>query len=490
MPDELSRRSFLTLGGMALAPSGDEWIPLFDGRTLSGWKANENPTTWKLVDGCLMSAGPRSHLFYVGPVRGGDFRNFELEAEVMTRPGANSGIFFHTQYQGTGWLQKGFEVQIANTHSGEGGYREYKKTGSLYGVRNIYRPLVRDNEWFKLYVAVRANNVQVRVNDVLTVDFIEPDPPVLASGRGRFLDHGAFALQGHDAGSTVLFRSLRVRPLPDHLPKQPSPEVDGKYRQIIQLSAANVPVVDYHAHLKGGLTMDELLRRSRATGIFYGVAINCGKGFPVQDDASARRFLEENRRYPVFLAMQAEGREWVNMFSPQTVAMFDYVFTDSMTWTDDRGRRMRLWIKQEVGEISDAQEFMETLVRRAVGIFEREPIDIYVNPTFLPEAIAQRYDELWTPARMQRIIEALKKNDIALEINDRYRLPSLAFLRLAKQAGLKFTMGTNNGGPNDLRRCDYGLEVAEALQLRWQDFFIPREPGEKPVLRRGLPSQA
>ena len=60
-----------------------------------------------------------------------------------------------------------------------------------------------------------------------------------------------------------------------------------------------------------------------------------------------------------------------------------------MTWTDNRGRRMRLWIPEEVGSISDPQEFMETLVERTVGILENEPIEIYVNPTFLPDVTGQ-----------------------------------------------------------------------------------------------------
>ena len=112
------------------------------------------------------------------------------------------------------------------------------------------------------------------------------------------------------------------------------------------------------------------------------------------------------RGKPVFVAFQAEGREWVNMFSPAAVAKFDYVFTDSMTWTDNRGRRMRTWIPAEVGQIADPQEFMETLVSRAVGILENEPVDIYVNPTFIPDQIAARYDELWTDERIGKVVRA------------------------------------------------------------------------------------
>ena len=113
---------------------------------------------------------------------------------------------------------------------------------------------------------------------------------------------------------------------------------------------------------------------------------------------------------PVFVAMQAEGREWVNLFSKEAVAKFDYVFTDSMTIVDDSGRRMRLWITNEVPEIKDKQAFMDMLVDRTVKILDTEPIDIYVNPTFLPDSISAEYDQLWTEARMRKVIDAAARH--------------------------------------------------------------------------------
>ena len=110
------------------------------------------------------------------------------------------------------------------------------------------------------------------------------------------------------------------------------------------------------------------------------------------------------------------------------IAKFDYVFTDSMTWTNDRGKRMRLWIPNEV-EVGDKQAFMEMLVARTVGILNNEPIDIYVNPTFLPAVIAKEYDTLWTDERMDKVIQAAAKNGVAIEINARYKLPSEKFIR-------------------------------------------------------------
>ncbi len=486
---EITRRAFMgTMAGAPLA-AAEDWVPLFNGRNLDGWRPSENKDSWKVVDGHLLADGRRSHLFYTGPVRGACFRNFELEAEVQARPAANSGIYFHTSFQEKGFPQKGFEVQINNTATGEGSYRERKKTGSLYGVRNVYKQFIRDDEWFKLHLAVRGKNVQIRLNGMLLVDFTEPTPPVLAEGseRGRFLDRGTFALQCHDPGSKVRIRALRVRPLPDDVPTpgEGAPLVDDLYRKILTLGARNIPMVDYHVHLKTNLTLEQALARSRRDGIAYGIAVNCGRGHTVETNEGARRFLETLQGQPVFIAMQAEGREWTQMFSRQTAALFDYVFTDSMTWTDNRGRRMRTWIPSEVGTIADPQEFMETLVDRAVGILDREPVDIYVNPTFLPDQIARDYDRLWTEERMKKVVAALARNHVAMEINDRYKLPSPAFIRMAKEAGCKFTFGTNNGGADDLGRSAYGIRMVEECKLGWQDFFAPGAWWPKAVERKG-----
>lgn len=477
------------IAAAAPAASGaDEgWVSLFDGRSLNGWRASENKTAWKVIDGCLAADGGRSHLFYAGPVQGAGFRNFEFEAEVTSQPLANSGIFFHTAYQESGWPAKGFEIQVNNSATGEGSYRERKKTGSLYGVRNVYKAMANDGEWFKLHIAVRQKNIQVRLNGTLVVDYTEPTPaPVHREGRGRAVGSGTFALQCHDPGSKARYRNIRVRPLPDTVaqPDTPAASTDAVATQILDLAARNYPMVDYHVHLKGDLDLNRALAMSRHSGIFYGIAVNCGKGFPVESEAGARAFFESLGGAPVFAAMQAEGREWVDLFDRRTVGLFDYVFTDSMTWTDNRGRRMRTWLANEVGTIADPQEFMDTLVARAVGILEREPIDIYVNPTFVPDQLAKDYDRLWTDERIMKVVQAAKKGGVAIEINNRYRLPGLRFLKAAKAEGLKFSFGTNNTDAK-LGRCEYGLEMVKALDLKWTDFYVPAPVGERGIDRKG-----
>ena len=450
------------------------YVSLFDGTSLAGWRASENVASFRVVDGAIACDGPRSHLFYVGKDGQAAFENFEAVAEVKARAGANSGFYFHTAFQEKDWPAQGFEVQVNNSQKQHGDYLELKMTGSLYGIRNVYRALAPDDEWFTLRVTVRKPRVEVRVDDTLVVDWTEPAAP-LPEGAPKLnrLGRGTFALQCHDPESQVSYRNLRVRSLPTTPDPTPPPVVDERYVRMLELGRANFPLVDLHAHLKAGLSVEQALALSRSSGMFLGLAVNCGKGFPIETDQGALAFFESMRGMPVFIGMQAEGREWVSMFSKQTRARFDYVFTDSMTWTNPAGKRMRLWIPEEVEIGPDEQAFMELLVSKTVGILETEPIDVYVNPTFLPAVIAAKYDELWTEARMTRVIDAAVRSGIAIEINARYKLPSERFLRLAKAKGAKFTFGTNNAGANDLGDWSYPLAMQRALDLKWQDMFVP-----------------
>jgi hypothetical protein len=485
----MTRRAFVgAMTALGLSGADEGWVELFDGHSLEGWRPSENKSSWKVVDGELAAEGPRSHLFYAGPVHGADFRNFELEVDALARPGCNSGVYFHTAYQERDFPYKGFEIQINNTASGEGSYRERKKTGSLYGLRNVYKQFITDDQWFKIHAAVRGKNVQIRLNGMLVVDYTEPVPAVIPDGpeKGRFLDRGTFALQCHNDGSHARFRSVRVRPLPDDTPTPggPPPASDEVFKQIINVGRHNIPMVDFHVHLKPDLTLEQAIAKSRRDGIEYGIAVNCGKGNTAQNDQEAIQFIEKLKGQPCFVGMQAEGREWTQIFSRGAAGRFDYIFSDSMTWSDNRGKRMRLWLPDEVGTIADAQEFMETLVERTVGILEHEPIDIYANPTFLPAAIAKDYEQLWNDERRRKVIEAAVRNSVAFEINDRYKIPSPSFIRLAKAGGAKFTFGTNNTGASDLGRCEYGLKMVDECKLAWQDFFVPLS-GPKAIERKG-----
>lgn len=191
------------------ADSKDGWISLFDGKSLDGWKASDKPGTFSVENDEIVIHGERSHLFYLGDVNGHDFKNFEVKADVMARHGSNSGFYFHTAWQETGWPDKGFEVQVNNTH------KDPKKTAGLYDIVDNFEAPAKDDEWFTLYIKVEGKHVITKVNDKVIVDYTEPEGfQPKPNHIGRKIDHGTFALQGHDPGSEVHFKNIFVKPLP------------------------------------------------------------------------------------------------------------------------------------------------------------------------------------------------------------------------------------------------------------------------------------
>lgn len=233
-------------------------------------------------------------------------------------------------------------------------------------------------------------------------------------------------------------------------------------------------ITDLHVHLKGKLTIEDAAKKSKDENIQYGIAVNCGLGFPIHNDSQIDSVLQTFKGYPQFyIAMQAEGREWINIFSKESRDKFDYVFTDAMTFTDEKGRRNRIWIKDETW-IDDEEEFMDYLVSTLVKILNTEPINIYVNSTYLPSQMADRYSHFWTGERMDAVIKAAKENNIAIEINNRFRIPSSEFIKKAKAAGVKFTIGTNNTDEN-FSGAPYALQMIKECKLTKDDFYLPEK---------------
>ena len=191
-----------------VSESDSSWINLFDGQTLDGWKASEKEGTFKIEDGVIVVHGKRSHLYYMGKDGEANFKNFELKADVKTEPKSNSGIYFHTEYQADGWPEKGYEVQVNNSHS------DWRRTGSLYNVVNLRSTPAQDNEWFTMRIKVQDKQITVFVNEEKVIDYEEPENVNYDGMPGRKISSGTFCLQGHDPKSTVYYRNIKVRSLP------------------------------------------------------------------------------------------------------------------------------------------------------------------------------------------------------------------------------------------------------------------------------------
>jgi Domain of Unknown Function (DUF1080) len=187
----------------------DEWVSLFDGKTLNGWKVGENAASFTIENGAIAVNGNVAHLFYDGTVQQHQFKNFEFKADVMTLPGSNSGIYFHTIFQQSSWPKKGYEVQVNNSQG------DWRRTGSLYSIEDVKEVYVKDNEWFTESFTVNGKRVIIKINDKVVVDYTEPENVKRdASMAERLISSGTFALQGHDPKSKVYFKNIRVKVLP------------------------------------------------------------------------------------------------------------------------------------------------------------------------------------------------------------------------------------------------------------------------------------
>ncbi len=197
----------------------DDWLPLFNGQDISGWRANNDPDSFKVEDGilrCQASGQFKAHLFYVGNRSDGfeSFKNFELEATVRAEPNANGGIFVHTDMStrdAAKHLAKGYEVQLNSST------KEKRKTGSLYAIVDLDTSPVDERQWFTIRIVVQGKRITAAINGQPVLNYTEPEnverPPDRA---GRLFDPagGAIALQAHDPNSVWYFKDIRIKRLP------------------------------------------------------------------------------------------------------------------------------------------------------------------------------------------------------------------------------------------------------------------------------------
>jgi Domain of Unknown Function (DUF1080) len=187
------------------AIGSDGWINLFDGKDLKGWKLSDSQKSRVHVeDGKIVMAPPTAHLF-----SDYQFKNFVLEADVMTTPGSNSGIYFHTHYQEHGYPRTGYESQVNVSH------RDPVKSGSLYHFVKLYKTEAKDNEWYKQSVIVEGKHIVIKVNDKTVVDYTEPAD--ISNRKGEHLGCGSIGLQAHDAKPQCVtyYKNIRIKPLPE-----------------------------------------------------------------------------------------------------------------------------------------------------------------------------------------------------------------------------------------------------------------------------------
>ena len=397
---------------------------------------------------------------------GENYQNFILQGQALTEQDAEAILLFHTDGK------KGYEVLFRN-----GKMDGTRKTGSLSAIRNLYRSLAEDNQWFDFEVAVRGKNISIQINGTDVVCYTEPAQPYrTATYAQRLLGKGDIMLQGKQG--TVKFRNLIITPLDANARNENDtlPAIDEQNDDIIRLQQQNYPVIDYHVHLKGGLTKEIAHAMSMNYGINYGVAPNAGEGGVgrmLADDKEVYEYYEEVKPLPFLRGVQGEGRKWTATFSQKALGIFDYLFTDAMTIMDHKNRNSRIYRAEEVHYDGVSKEqYMEQIVDQTVKILTNEPADIFANPTYIPEDMQADYDKYWTDERINRVLDVMQKHSIALEINPRYKIPSMKIIQMAKDRGLKFTFGTNNVDAN-FGKLEYCIEAIKQCGITADDIWFP-----------------
>ncbi len=447
-----------------------DWIKLFNGKDLNNWKANENPGSFKVVDGMIVANGLRSHLFYVGNEKDdANFTNFELTLDVMTHHLANSGVYFHTAHQDEGWLDQGYELQINSTHRGADGYKEVKKGGSLYGVRNLYKAYTKDSTWYNFNLRVEGKHIQIKINDQLVVDYIEPANPQRDQAR-KVLSSGMFALQGHDPESTVYFKNLLVKRLPDS-PASTNEVANDIFPSVLKHQANHFAFIDENIHAGGNFNIDAALQSFYNTGINLGLVIDAGNLEQGKETEILVDHLRKYKQLPVFLGLFKNNLTGLEGIPDSITSQFDYIIGDITRFEGSSGQ---VDVLKDVN-VADKERFMDDYIRAITEGLDKGGLNIWASATLLPESLIPEYDQLWNPARMAKVIDAAKRNNVAIEVCNQKRIPSMSFLKLAKEKGCLFS----NGGlfrENQMTEPLYFYEVIGQCKLDYKDVYIPGNP--------------
>ena len=243
---------------------------------------------------------------------------------------------------------------------------------------------------------------------------------------------------------------------------------------LAECRARGITIVDWHLHIRGGMTPEMAVAREKASSILSSAMENHGREWEiftnerlVEFAAAARR---ANPKMPV--GIQVNDRDWFKQIDARTRARFDYILADTMIMGKlPNGRDKRLWLVKDMADIGDPERWMDEYVAHNLRILD-EPISILANPTYLPAPLAPMYDRLWTEARMKAVISRAVARGIAIEIQAESPFPSPKFLRMAKSMGAKFSFGTNNfdPAPKDLTRW---LDAITWLDLHGDDIWSP-----------------
>jgi hypothetical protein len=240
----------------------------------------------------------------------------------------------------------------------------------------------------------------------------------------------------------------------------------------------DLPKMDLHYHLNyEGQTLadaakvyEKVSMLSKEKGVIFGIAEELINDNIKINDSLVLDRIKLARKNSLYLALQVSRRDWLNIFSKEVLKKVDYIIADAMIFPNKGGKMMYIWVPGT--QLGETQEFMELYVAHNLRVLA-EPVNIWANPTYLPEALKKHYDELWTDSRIKSLVDAAIKNNVAIEINSTFKIPDARFIKMAKAAGAHFTFGSNTHGVG-AGDIEWSFIIAKECGLTKEDFFIPK----------------
>jgi hypothetical protein len=323
------------------------WIRLFDGESLFGWEADDAGETdavnWRVEEGIITADadGPGLLMTWV------PFADYEFRCEYRLAEGGNSGVFLRTVPNPANPAVDCYELNFCEDH-------KTFPTGSLVGRMKVSRPLLQENEWTVVEVAVKGPRIQARFNGEEVLDFTDQSENQRVSGR--------IGLQ-KNAGK-IEFRRVAVRPLGTE-PIFSGNDLAGW--RVVPGSKSEFQVEDGTIRVKGGLgfleteqTWDDFILQAEAITLSEGV--NSGiffRGLPGEEGESINGYElqvqnaqspSDSQRYPgdrtggIFRRADARNkvvskdREWLRLTLVASGPRFaSWVNGEpAVAWEDDR----------------------------------------------------------------------------------------------------------------------------------------------------------
>lgn len=460
--------------------------PLLTGSNLSGWKTlgdvRVEPSNDEGRDALRLTGGSGS----LESEESFDDFFLSLDFKENATPN-NSGLFFRSI---PGSKMDGYEAQM-NNNPPEADRTKFlgNDTGSIFRRAAARRLVTEPTAWNRLTVMAEADFFRTWVNGVPALVWTDTRPADDNPRKGRRFKRGTIQIQGHDPTTDLLLRDLRITDgkgdgfLPTSVQKEGNPAeektTDSKdglspenrafeaFRPFYEkYRASGKSITDYHIHLRGSMTPEKAIQREKETGIKSGVLENAGRDWPLSDDAKIDAMVDAVKaaspNLPV--GLQVNDRDWFTAISPKTLKRLDFILADTMIMGEGPdGKPQKLWLLPKDYD-ADPEEWMERYMAHNLQILD-EPISILANPTYLPEFVADRYDQLWTDDRMAQIIEKAVEKGVALEIQAGSPFPSERFIKMALDKGATFSFGTNNFDAT-LKNLDRWREVLEKHDVK------------------------